>query len=245
MRWSSLLSVWCLFAMIPSASAQTAPAVLPVSSVEPSIPRINSLKVRLPYRVDNAGSAGVSAVELWVTRDGTNWERNQRFDGRSQPITYTAVKDGRYGFTLVIYNTAGTPGQAAPKAGDTAQQWVEIDTTPPKAALYQPKVLDGTEAGKIAFDWQVTDSNLADNPITLTCAVRPDGPWLPIVDRGANTGRYVWTLPANMPARAYLRLQAVDRAGNVATAQTPEPVSFDFSEPRGVILGIERADPRP
>ena len=49
------------------------------------------------------------------------------------------------------------------------------------------------------------------------------GPWTPIAGDLPNSGQYIWQLKANLPQRAYLRLEVRDAAGNVATFESSDP----------------------
>jgi hypothetical protein len=80
--------------------------------------------------------------------------------------------------------------------------------------------------------WKATDKNLANGPVTLEWAAQKDGQWNVIgTPEMANTGQFSWQVPANVPPSVYLRLAVRDTAGNVAVAQTQEPVLVDLSMP--------------
>jgi len=50
-------------------------------------------------------------------------------------------------------------------------------------------------------------------------------------------------MPANVPFRLYVRVEAADRAGNVGSAQTPNPILVDLSKPKVNILNVEPRSP--
>jgi hypothetical protein len=56
-----------------------------------------------------------------------------------------------------------------------------------------------------------------------------------------NTGRYVWRVPPGAPYRFHVRVEAVDKGGNVGHADSSKPVIVDLSVPRGRILGVDGA----
>jgi hypothetical protein len=82
-------------------------------------------------------------------------------------------------------------------------------------------------------------------PISFFYADKAEGPWKPIAEHVENSGKLVWPMPAGMPYRFYLRAQAIDRAGNLAVAQTEAPVTIDPSEPESVITGVEGITDKP
>jgi len=85
--------------------------------------------------------------------------------------------------------------------------------------------------------WEANDKNLTARPIALSWARTAGGPWQPIVSQLENTGQYVWKLPAGVPPRIWVRVEAEDLAGNLAVAETPDAIS---PAPRAVA-----ADDRP
>ena len=65
--------------------------------------------------------------------------------------------------------------------------------------------------------------------MSLAYAESADGPWLPLAANVENTGRFECPIPANMPKRAFLRIEAVDLVGNCGLAQTERSVRLDFT----------------
>ena len=141
-----------------------------------------------------------------------------------------------YGFHLVVKSGAGL-AKSGPMPGDTPQVRIECDTTQPLAELYQPQP-DGERANSLLLTWKAEDRNLAENPISLEWS--GDGSkWHSIGDaKLPNTGRFSWHLPANIPAKVHLKLTVRDKAGNVAVAQTSEPVLIDLKRPEIVDVTV-------
>jgi hypothetical protein len=145
---------------------------------------------------------------------------------------------------MVVRSVAGL-GRAAPLPGEAPELRLEVDTTPPVIYLY-PVEADPRRKDTLVLLWSVTDRNLAPAPITLQWAEQPGGPWQTIAagltnNTGPQTGRHLWQMPAKLPYRVYLRLEARDQAGNVGWAETPEPVLVDLVEPEIRIKGISVA----
>ena len=123
-------------------------------------------------------------------------------------------------------------GKPPPQNGiDVPQVRIEVDTTAPKADLFEPRP-HPTRRDSLVLTWNATDNKLGPTPITLQWAERPDGDWQTIGGGELqNTGEYVWQVPANVPPHVYLRLLVRDLAGNESVAQTAQPVLVDLNEP--------------
>jgi hypothetical protein len=208
---------------------------------EPNIRLVNSTHIGLNYEIKDKGPSGVSAVELWYTQDtsGRNWQKYREETGDVRPpFTVDVNGEGLYGFTLVVRSGVGL-GDRPPQVGDQPQMWVEVDLTKPVVRLGNVDVGRGTEAGRLTINWSATDKNLGRQPITLSYAEQSGGPWTPIASNIENSGRYIWQMPAAVPYRFFIRVEAADRAGNVGLADTPAPVIVDLAQPKGVILNVE------
>jgi RNA polymerase sigma factor (sigma-70 family) len=204
---------------------------------------INSQKFELDWEIDNVGKSKVKHVEVWVTKDeGKTWGKYR--DAPPQSPYEVELGEGRYGFTLVAVSGAGSAGPR-PKAGDVPQLWVEVDVTMPK--LGDLAVSAEKEGGQdvLAIVWKVTDKNLSPTPITISYAPNPLGPWQPIDAKLANTGKYLWRIPEELPAEVYVRVDAVDLAGNTAAVITTKPVIVDTKVPMIRIKGVKPNRPGP
>jgi hypothetical protein len=210
----------------------------------PSVPNVQLVKkkeVSFEYEVTNMGPSGLGKVELWMTQDeGRTWRFYAEDPDLKSPLTVDLPGEGIYGFTLVVKSRAGL-GRRPPIPGETPEMRVEVDVTPPIAKLWPPQQ-EPSRRDALVMTWEVSDRNLDPNPITLEWAERPSGPWEVIGAKGLpNTGRYVWeNLPKNLPSAGmvYLRLTAVDLAGNVAVAETAKPVLFDLNEPQPHLIRV-------
>ena len=60
-----------------------------------------------------------------------------------------------------------------------------------------------------------------------------------------NSGYYVWTMPADVPYKFFVRVEAVDRAGNTNSNKTVEAVIVDLALPHSEILGVTPATKLP
>jgi len=206
---------------------------------------VNSKRISLNYELKDVGPSGVSAVDLWYTQDGRSWNRYplpKSEDGAAppRPLVFDVNGEGIYGFSLVAKSGVGL-GQAPPQIGDRPQVWVEVDLTRPVVQVHQVIVGRGSDKGKLTILWSARDKNLGRQPIILSYAERPTGPWTPIAQKVANTGRYVWSMPEQVPYQFHVRVEAADLAGNIGEATTPDLVRVDLSQPRVNILNVEPA----
>ena len=89
----------------------------------------------------------------------------------------------------------------APRAGRSAPNWVEVDTTAPVVQIQPPQVGTGVNAGKVAIAWRASDLHLPPKSVSLSW--RPDQPgaaWQTIADGLENAGQFIWTVPATVSA---------------------------------------------
>jgi hypothetical protein len=203
---------------------------------------VNSKTISLSYELKDVGKSGVSVVELWYTTDGRNWLKYPDRAQQQSPYVFQVDAEGLYGFTLVARSGVGL-GEQPPKYGDPPQIWVEVDLTKPVVRLQNVEVGRGPESGNLTITWTATDKNLERQPITLSYAETADGPWKPIAANLENSGRYLWKMPADVPYRFLVRVEAADRARNVGGDQTEpsRPVIVDLSQPKVQVLGVEPA----
>lgn len=213
---------------------------------------VNRRQVRLEYEVTKTGSSGVGAAEVYATLDdGLNWSLvatepvtispseaagvgAQRFSVML-PLTQEGVV---HGFTLVVKSKAGL-GRPAPQRGESPQIRVELDSTHPDASLLNV-VADPNRREALVINYKASDRNLAQQPVQLEWAERRDGPWNSVTEGEiANTGKYLWLVPPQVPPSVFMRLTVKDKAGNVAIAQTPEPILVDLHVPEFNLLGIQ------
>jgi hypothetical protein len=212
----------------------------------PEAPRGNIIYVKsrtfqLSYSIEEEGPSGVKNVEVWWTRDTRSWQCYARDARRQGPYTVTVSGEGRYGFTLIPRSGVGLADKP-PGAGDQPQVWVDVDETRPVVNLYNVVVGRGADAGKLTVYWTASDRFLRAQPITISYATSPDGPWTPMGSRLANTGSFSCDSQA-LPYEFYVRVEAMDEAGNVGSAQTRETVKVDLKIPRVRDVNVVPMDP--
>jgi hypothetical protein len=193
----------------------------------PGLRLVNTKRFSLSFTVQDNGS-GVAAVDLWETRDGKTWKKCD--NAASHPNAYVVeVKDeGVFGYTLVARPT-GDKSSTQPKPGDLPQVWVTVDVTKPTVSLSGVELNLTSKVPNLIVRWSAKDRNFGPRPVSIAYAEAIDGPWVPLAANVENSGRYECPVPANMPKRAFLRVEAVDLVGNSGSAQTEKQVRLDFA----------------
>jgi hypothetical protein len=213
------------------------------TALDPNRRYLNSKTISLNYEIKEKGPSGVSGIELWATEDGRSWSKVQlpkaaldpTFIG---PLTFEVPREGVYGFTLIARSGVGL-SERPPQVGDRPQIWIEVDLTKPAVELQSVLVGEGDNKGKLSIGWIARDKNLGKTPISLSYAQQNTGPWTTFADHLANTGHYIWRMPENMPWQFYLKVEAVDLAGNIGEAVTPGLVKVDLSQPKATIVDVQ------
>ena len=205
---------------------------------------VNSKRLTLNYEITEKGPSGISGIDLWFTRDGRSWSKFQLPKNavndatfNSGPLTFEVEGEGVYGFTLLPKSGVGL-SQAPPQVGDKPQVWIEVDLTKPVVEVQSVLVGQGEHKGKLSISWLVRDKNLGRTPITLSYAASNTGPWTSFANQLANTGLYIWTMPNDINWQFYLKVEAVDLAGNVGEAITPL-VKIDLLQPKARIKNVQ------
>ena len=203
---------------------------------------LNTTHASLDYRIDQVGPSGVGKVEIWITPDqGQTWQRLTEDADRHSPAEIDLPGEGLFGIRLVVTNGSGFGG-SPPVRGDQPSVWIEVDSTPPFVMFRDvDPIADG---GSLTLHWSAKDKNLANDPISLYYRTRAEGPWQVMARGLKNDGAYRWNLPHNEGFQFFFKIEVADQAGNIAHAETNNPVILDMTEPRASVLGITGIRPR-
>lgn len=220
-------------------------------SMRPSMPTIPEDQVRhtrlktfeLAYEIDSLGSQGISAVELWGSRDGgQTWSNWGTDEDRESPFDIETSGEGLYGFRIVVVGKNGLTS-AIPQPGEAADIYVRVDQSAPLVHLTAARYGQDQEAGSLIIEYNCRDENLDPRPISLAFSGEPNGPWTTIATGLENTGRYAWPADPRLPKQIYLRIEAIDRSGNVGLESTPKPIDVRGLAPSAKIRGFRPIDP--
>jgi hypothetical protein len=206
---------------------------------------VNTRRISLSYDLLDAGRPEAVLAEVFCTQDyGRTWYNCGEQTSSEPRFTITVDHEGLYGFAMVARNRAGSYIDRPPMMGDQPQVWVQVDTTRPLVCLKGTEPGRGALRGTLIIYYEAKDDNLTAHPITLSWAEKSEGPWVPIAGNEENTGRFIWRIPENLPHQVRLRLEAVDRAGNVGSAETTEVVPTDLLRLGEHVLGTsDSGDP--
>ena len=203
---------------------------------------IGTKRFRLNYGINSIDPSGVARVDLWMTRDdGKTWNAWGSDPDNQSPFPVEIQEEGRYGFRIVVHSQDGLTGQG-PSSGDDADMWVLVDTQPPLVRITSVPYGRGSEAGRLVINYSVSDDFLTLRPITLGYSSNPEGPWNVIEDGLRNEDRYVWKVQPNVPDRVFLRIEAIDKAGNVGVHVLSQSIDVSGLVPRGTIHGVVPVD---
>ncbi len=219
------------------------PTALPPGRLGPSSDyRISKTRrFHLDYDIETGNHIDVYRVEVWFTNDGgRTWRHLGDDEDRQSPFLVNVANDGMYGFRLVVQAKSGLAGRP-PHNGDPADVWVLVDSTAPSTQLTSARFGRGKALGTLQITWDVHDDELQDQPITLLYSGDAEGPWRRVASDLPNTGRYDWHVDDRTPDYIFLRLEALDRAGNLGVDTLREPIRSSDLAPRGVIHGIRPA----
>ena len=198
----------------------------------------------LDYSVDSLRGMALADIELWGTEDrGITWQKWGSDPDRESPFDVQVANDGSFGFRMVILSSNGLVSNR-PQDGDDADMWIHVDTEMPRTKITRALYGEGDEAGMLVIDYNCEDSQLHDRPVTLSYSERPTGPWVTIASGLRNTGTHAWKADTGLPPQVYLRVQAVDRAGNTSEHCLELPVNLRGLAPRGRIQGFRPIDPK-
>lgn len=204
---------------------------------------VNSRTFDFQYDVDATGPWGVAKIEIWGTTDGGRTWTSYGVDAdHRSPIRVVTPSSGTYGFRIVV-DGANRPPSPPPSHGDQPELLVTVDLTAPSVRLISAGCVDSQGASELHIHWFAEDAALEPQPIGLFYSSFPQGPWNAIATGIANTGQYAWRLERHLPDQFYLRIEAHDRAGNVAAYQTATAVVLDRPQPTGRLRDVRRVDP--
>ena len=198
----------------------------------------------LDYSVDSLKGSQVAEIELWGTEDGgRTWVEWGKDPDHESPFDIQVADDGLFGFRMVVVGNNGLVSNR-PRDGDDADMWINVDSISPVVKITRAVYGEGHQVGMLVIDYKCDDSNLHDQPISLAYSDHQDGPWTTIAGSLRNTGVYLWKAGANLPSKVYLRVEAVDRGGNIGSHRLDIPIAVEGLAPRGRIQGFRPLDPK-
>ena len=200
---------------------------------------ISTRRFRLSYDINAIDPSGVGRVDLWMTENqGRSWQLWGSDPDKTSPFPVEVKTEGLFGFRVVIHSRDGLTGDG-PSSGDDADMWVRVDTQSPLVQITSVPYGRGKEAGQLVINYRAADPFLTLRPVRISYSRAPQGPWTIIEDNLRNEGRYLWKVDRAVPDRIFLRIEAMDQAGNTGTHVLSQFVDVSGLVPRGTIRSVE------
>lgn len=231
-------------AKVPNSAVAGPARKPPVVNTPSPAPRLAAERVRLSkskrlvinYEVKDVPANGAAMVDLWYTRDRRKWQKIDLTTQPKPPCTVEVKGEGRYGFSIVVR------GQPGPQPGDEPQFWTEVDLTKPGVHMTRCETGTGEQTEVLHLAWKAVDKNLGKRAVRLCYAEKPDGPWKTITADLDECGEYDWKKPVDLARHIFVRVEAIDRAGNVGFAQTVQAIRGGNAEPTASVLDVNGED---
>jgi len=219
---------------------------------DPAYALVRSQVFDIHYRV-NAEAQPLSKVELWY-KPGRNgpWRRYGADEDRQSPATFSAPREGLYGFFIVLTNATGSSSRP-PTADTKPHHWTFVDYTPPVVQIHAPRPTTSLGRRIVRIRWTAVDANLPPRPVELAYRMLPQTDWNVLEQRKlANSGQFDWRVGDDVSGTVAIRVVVHDRAGNAAEAVcTPfnlaalDKVELDATAGLSASASISRADELP
>ncbi len=205
---------------------------------------VNTRTLRLNFDLFDLGKSQVKLIEVWATQDAQTWSKltQQELTGPPFPtsIVVQIPAEGRWGFKIIVKSGVGR-GEPNPDRGTQPDSWVEVDETKPVVKILATEASGGPENGMMSIRWTAQDKHMADRPISIAYATdSPPQQWTYMANGLSNDGRYDWPIPPDLPHHScYIKIEAVDLAGNIGIEKTKTMVVTDLSVPTAKIKGVD------
>jgi len=171
-----------------------------------------------------------NAIALYYNSDGGDW----------QLIAQDEANDGQYDWTAPVVDSDNVKIkiEATDSAGnigsDISSEGFIIDSQSPVVELITPngsEVLAGGSFFQITWQPATDNLGLTDAPISLSYSADDGANWELIATGEGNDGQFDWNIPALDSENALVRVETVDRAGNVGADISDEVFVIDSSQP--------------
>lgn len=202
---------------------------------------VGTRKFTLAFEMKDATSG--AAVEVWATQDQKHWVKIPSNHLPPSTLTVEAPGEGTYGLLLQV--RTGTNPSRSPRTGDTPHIWVAVDTTKPTIEMLGVDLSLTSKSPGLVVRWKAADRNFGPRPITISYAETTEGPWIPLGTNINNSGRHEIPVPAHMPRKMLVRIDATDVAGNVGSVQTPQPIRIELPWPPPANEVVAKPTPPP
>ncbi|MDA8698219.1 hypothetical protein N9M41_07050 [Rhodopirellula sp.] len=198
-----------------------------------------SKRFSLDYELEAIGLQGAESIELYGTTDsGKTWQLWGSDPDRLSPFDIETQDVGAFGFRICV---VGRNGLASPRplVGELPDIVVVVDTEKPEVRITGARYGEGSRVGSLVITYECFDQNLPQRPITLAFSDSLEGPWTTIAGGLRNEGQYIWAADPTLPRQLYLRIDAIDEAGNRGVYLLDQPIDTQGLAPRAKIRGFQ------
>lgn len=186
-------------------------------------------------------TSGVSQVKLSIRAgaSGHYWDGSAWVSGE-QWLPATGTTSWTYAGVAPVWTDGETytiRSQASDSAGNVeapaAGSSFTFDVTAPAVTVVSPNGGEVWAGGQsYPINWVATDGvGLVSTPITLSVSYDGGATWTLLAAAQANSGSTAWTTPAINNTQVLVRVEAVDRAGNVGSDSSDATFSLDDAPP--------------
>ena len=196
--------------------------------------------------VADAGPAGLSAANLWVSGDdGTTWAEGPALAEPWKMVAWKAPADGRYRLAIVATDQAGNVS-ATPKGKGEDQFTVIVDTTPPVITLASPiGIVEADRASssrrafkpgdRVAVGFGIKDANLQANSAAVYLQTDASKPWIELGKGLPVDAAFRFEIPAQASRSAKIKVTALDLAGNLGETVSSDGFMIDTEVDTGTV----------
>ena len=187
----------------------------------------------IPFQLQQGNDPATEPVEvqLYVSTDhSAHWRLYSKVPPSQKQFLFRSGGDGEYWYLVRTLNRAG---QMWPKWSNTPELRVIVDTSPPTLQL---KAWRGP-AGQLTARWEVTESRLRPDPISLQYRTSTTQPWQPVAIGASNfritgstqTGEVTWW-PGTTSGLVQVRAEVADTGGNIAVSHAQVDLTSGVAE---------------
>lgn len=180
----------------------------------------------------------VASRELWYRSfDGkawSAWQKHGQAFSKDAPITWAAPE----AHWQVYIRKVLTSGLAMPEPGAETKVHGEfiIDRSAPAVAVKFPATKAILAGGaKYTVTWDATDPYLRGAPVAVKWSRDGKAEGETVATAIPNSGSFEWTVPRDMTTSGVLRIEALDKAGNLGAAESGN-LTVDSIKPKGKVV---------
>ncbi|MFC1586666.1 tetratricopeptide repeat protein [Planctomycetota bacterium] len=182
------------------------------------------------YSLRQSGTARILNVQLFSSIDGAHWSlrgEDKRLEGRlAGRLDFKLPGDGRYGIKTVTTDEAGNTYDTWDHDAERMVFVIDLHNPGIKLSVHPDEGSDLAPESMILLQWEITDQNLKEYPVTLQYTTDPNtDKWQDLgVNLTAKGARNYWVPKREgyrKPYRLLFRVIAFDRAGNESIEPLP------------------------